>query len=161
MGFSAPEAHMTTNNTKMDTSARRGSDASSCASTASTVKSKGQKKGKNDGCFKCGKPGHIARDCDACFKCGERGHTAVMCEPCYGCGEFGHKISACPKLTNAWRRDRWVISTTVEKEEKKQVKALKARQNEARGLKPEATQPVTRKQGADQDGFTTVQRKKG
>ena len=117
---------MTTNNTKMDTSARRGSDASSCASTASTVKSKGQKKGKNDGCFKCGKPGHIARDCDACFKCGERGHTAVMCEPCYGCGEFGHKMSVCPKLTNAWRRDRWVTSTTVEKEEKKQAGALEA-----------------------------------
>ena len=61
---------MTTNNTKMDTNAegfvtvvraRRGSDASSCASTASTVKSKGQKKGKNDGCFKCGGD-HFARD---------------------------------------------------------------------------------------------------
>ncbi|KAJ9080989.1 hypothetical protein DSO57_1019057 [Entomophthora muscae] len=66
-------------------------------------------------CFKCSRPGHIARDCryessqgyssggggsfgSTCYTCGERGHRARDCQgesKCYNCGKTGHISRDC------------------------------------------------------------------
>ncbi|CAN6563342.1 unnamed protein product [Malus baccata var. baccata] len=72
-----------------------------------------------DGCYSCGEPGHMARDCrqgsggggaagGGCFTCGGYGHVARACPNgsiggggggggggCYKCGAFGHLARDC------------------------------------------------------------------
>ncbi|KAL4465698.1 hypothetical protein ABPG72_012380 [Tetrahymena utriculariae] len=69
---------------------------------------------KAKGCFKCGKDGHMAKDCTepqqqgrkqsgACFKCNQEGHMSKDCpnqqqkkSGCFKCGEEGHFSKDCP-----------------------------------------------------------------
>ncbi|EAS05190.2 CnjB protein (macronuclear) [Tetrahymena thermophila SB210] len=69
---------------------------------------------KGKGCFKCGKVGHMAKDCTepqqqgrkqsgACFKCNQEGHMSKDCpnqqqkkSGCFKCGEEGHFSKDCP-----------------------------------------------------------------
>lgn len=64
-------------------------------------------------CFKCGKKGHIARDCSAgtrhdniiCYKCGKQGHVVKDCPQrkkttdlkCFVCGSSDHLAPKCPE----------------------------------------------------------------
>ncbi|WVF67553.1 hypothetical protein IAT40_002310 [Kwoniella sp. CBS 6097] len=67
----------------------------------------GFSRGGDDGCGKCGQPGHFARGCpqaggDKCFKCGEIGHMSRECakaggDRCFNCGEKGHLSRDCPQ----------------------------------------------------------------
>lgn len=63
-------------------------------------------KSANDECYKCGKSGHIAKNCKktvtpiVCLKCGEIGHYANRCTfkgvICYKCNQPGHISTKCP-----------------------------------------------------------------
>ncbi|VDL61521.1 unnamed protein product [Hymenolepis diminuta] len=69
-----------------------------------------------DGCYTCGEPGHIARNCTgmrnsnngnsgsggrSCYTCGEEGHISRDCPrggskvQCYRCRGFGHFSRDC------------------------------------------------------------------
>ncbi|KAL4426649.1 hypothetical protein ABPG74_018727 [Tetrahymena malaccensis] len=69
---------------------------------------------KGKGCFKCGKDGHMAKDCtesqqqvrkqsNGCFNCKQEGHMSKDCpnkqqkkNECFKCGEEGHFSKDCP-----------------------------------------------------------------
>mmetsp|Transcript_34387 Transcript_34387/g.65715 ORF Transcript_34387/g.65715 Transcript_34387/m.65715 type:complete len:169 (+) Transcript_34387:148-654(+) len=75
-----------------------------------------------DGCHRCGRTGHQARDCKQpmmCNKCGMRGHTEKNCgdsdnmksardrlreqkrqEICHNCGQRGHMARDCTSRVN-------------------------------------------------------------
>jgi hypothetical protein len=77
-------------------------------------------------CYKCGRPGHVQRDCPAapssrvqCYTCREYGHYATSCPTitCRRCGQKGHTAFRCPNpLNNAntepLGRDRGVGAAT-------------------------------------------------
>ncbi|KAF5738120.1 cold shock domain-containing protein 3-like [Tripterygium wilfordii] len=68
------------------------------------------------GCYNCGDPNHLARDCSrgsnsgggggSCYNCGGRGHFARDCivgnndggKSCYNCGEYGHMARDCSNI---------------------------------------------------------------
>nr|XP_043619740.1 uncharacterized protein LOC122591542 [Erigeron canadensis] len=47
------------------------------------------------GCYNCGKPGHMSRDCKS------KPHKPIICFKCF---EEGHMKSSCPKLTEEERQ---------------------------------------------------------
>ncbi len=63
-------------------------------------------------CYRCGKIGHLIRDCTwtkLCFRCGGPGHIAKECRiaresrklkymECYECGSTGHVRRNCPEF---------------------------------------------------------------
>ena len=56
----------------------------------------------SSGCFRCGRPGHMAKDCSAsvgCRWCGQEGHVQSLCPQvmCRRCGQRGHMQYKCPQ----------------------------------------------------------------
>jgi len=84
-------------------------------------------------CFKCGKEGHVASDCNEredigpgfkgviCFKCGVGGHLANKCDKrikgCFLCGKDGHIASECTEPDVSSRdklmQDERIKSTSI------------------------------------------------
>eukprot|EP01134_Creolimax_fragrantissima_P001880 CFRG1880T1 len=59
-------------------------------------------------CRNCNKEGHIVAQCpevpsvgmSSCFKCGKRGHWARNCEMiCFNCAKYGHISRECPQVS--------------------------------------------------------------
>ncbi|PWA64231.1 reverse transcriptase domain-containing protein [Artemisia annua] len=79
-------------------------------------------------CNRCGKNhmGECKSGMKGCFKCGDPSHISKNCTKplviCYGCNEEGHKLSECPKIN-----PRQVKPSNLVKEEKAVVPKPKAR----------------------------------
>lgn len=73
---------------------------------------RGRGRGRGGACYKCGRSGHLARDCltpngnqgrnrDYCYRCGQPGHLARDClsdsNACYNCKKEGHLARDCPE----------------------------------------------------------------
>jgi cellular nucleic acid-binding protein len=52
------------------------------------------KNGTNDNCFKCGKSGHFAENCDNII---EKNDDSISNNICFNCGKLGHLIKDCHK----------------------------------------------------------------
>ena len=85
------------------------------------------KKGISDGCFKCGRMGHVARDCKVkdnkdveCYSCHEKGHFSNQCP--YKRGE-GSKDTGGDKKKEAPRKGRGFQMTMEEAKETDDVVA--------------------------------------
>lgn len=91
--------------------------ANQCSIDLLSSRSKTKERGKperTDNCFKCGRPGHIGKDCrereDLCYNCGKGGHKLRDCPKgnrgrsrtpprstlCFRCGGHGHLGRNCP-----------------------------------------------------------------
>ncbi|ANB13408.1 Gis2p [Sugiyamaella lignohabitans] len=77
---------------------------SAAASSAGTAVPTGPATSSLVECYKCGKTGHIARNCNSrgfrkqCYSCGGFGHLSKDCrqgQKCYKCGEMGHVSKDC------------------------------------------------------------------
>ena len=85
------------------------------------------KKGMSEGCFKCGRMGHLARDCKVkdnkdveCYSCHEKGHFSNQCP--YKSGE-GSKVTGSDKKKEAPRKGRGFQMTLDEAKETEDVVA--------------------------------------
>ena len=102
--------------TAMELLTKKVDDAMSVATVAGIQQSRGsiqttrgrsREGGFRGTCFKCGEPGHMARDCRgrsaACSECGNKGHKAEDCalrkrssdDVCTMCGNSGHGAERC------------------------------------------------------------------